>query len=85
MASQEASTALPISTLSREGLCQEGSNPQSDSSLVSSQAGTNLVSTQSDRQAVSHSTRLRASQEDSGTPQFDSKVSLGNPGSSPGS
>ena len=83
MASQEASAVSPNSTLSRKGLSQEGSNPHSGNCLVSSQAGTNLVSTQSGRRAVWSSTRLRASQAsqaskaDSGTPEVDSKVSMG--------
>ena len=75
-ASQEASTSPNNSTLSGEGTSQEGSSPQSSNSLVSSQAGNNLVSTQ----AVRHSTRLRgsqASQVDSDIPQWDSKVSQG--------
>ena len=39
MASQDASSASPNSTPSREGLSQEGSNSQVGNSLVSSQAG----------------------------------------------
>ena len=70
MASQEASAASPNSTLSREGLSQDGSNPHSGNHLVSSQAGTNLVSTQSGRQAVRCSTRLWPSPTDSGTPRW---------------
>ena len=73
MASQEASTSPNNSTLSRESPSQEGSNPPSSNSLVSSQAGNNLVSTQ----AVRFSTRLRASQADRDIPQQDSEVSWG--------
>ena len=73
VASQEANASPNNSTLSREGTSQEGRNPQSSNSLVSSQAGNNLISTQ----AVRHSTRLRASQVDSVISQWDSKVSQG--------
>ena len=77
MASQEASIAPPNSTSSRVGLPQEGSNHHSGNSLVPSQAGTILLSTQSGSQAVRHSTRLRAFHADSSSPQLDSEVSLG--------
>ena len=75
-ASWETSASPNNSTLSREGTSQEGSNPQSGNSLVSSQAGNNLVS----NLAIRCSARPRAAQDsqvDSDIPQWNSEVSWG--------